>query len=73
MAQMVKNSSATYRSEFNPWVRKTPLEKGKATYSSILDWRIPWTEMPCSLQSMGPQRVGHDVFLKAVIAIISEK
>ena len=35
------------------------LEKGMATHSSILAWRIPWTEQPCGLQSMGSQRVGH--------------
>ena len=37
-----------------------PLEKGMATHSSILAWRILWTEEPGGLQSMGPQRVGHD-------------
>ena len=37
-----------------------PLEKGRATHSSILGWRIPWTEEPGGLQSMGPQRVRHD-------------
>ena len=37
-----------------------PLEKGMATYSNILPWRIPWTEGPGGLQSMGLQRVGHD-------------
>ena len=37
-----------------------PLEKGMATHSSILAWRIPWTEEPDGLQSMGSQRVGHD-------------
>ena len=37
-----------------------PLEKGMATYSSILPWRIPWTEEPGRLQSMGLQRVGCD-------------
>ena len=37
-----------------------PLEKGMATHSSILAWRIPWTEDPGGLQSMGLQRVGHD-------------
>ena len=37
-----------------------PLEKEIATYSSILAWRIPWTEAPGRLQSMGLQRVGHD-------------
>ena len=38
---------------------KDPLEKGKATSSSILAWRIPWTEEPGGLQSMRSQRVGH--------------
>ena len=37
-----------------------PLEKGMATHSSILSWRILWTEEPGGLQSMGSQRVGHD-------------
>ena len=36
------------------------LEKEMATHSSILAWKIPWTEKPGSLQSMGSQRVGHD-------------
>ena len=43
------------RPGFDPWVGKIPLEKGKATHSSILTWRIPWT-----VESMGLQRVGHD-------------
>ena len=46
------------------WLRflgwEDPLEKGMATHSSILAWRIPWTEEPGGLQSMGSQRVGHD-------------
>ena len=37
-----------------------PLEEGKTTYSSILAWRIPWTEEPVGLQSTGSQRVEHD-------------
>ena len=37
-----------------------PLEEGMATYSSILAWRIPWTEEPGGLQSIGSQRVRHD-------------
>ena len=37
-----------------------PLEKEMATHSSILAWKIPWTEEPGGLQSMGSQRVGHD-------------
>ena len=39
---------------------ESPLEKGMATHSSILAWRIPWTEEPDGLQSMGSQRVRHD-------------
>ena len=46
------------------WVRslgrKDPLEKEMATHSIILAWKIPWTEEPGRLQSMGSQRVGHD-------------
>ena len=37
-----------------------PLEKGMTTHSSILAWRLPWTEEPGGLQSTEPQRVGHD-------------
>ena len=37
-----------------------PMEKGMATHSSVLAWRIPWTEEPGGLQSMGSQRVGQD-------------
>ena len=59
-AQMVKDPSVIWET----WVRsldwKYPLEKGMATHSSILVWRIPWTEEPGRLQSMGLQRVGHD-------------
>ena len=40
--------------------QEDPLEKGMATYSSILSWRIPWTEEPGGLQSMGSQRVRRD-------------
>ena len=60
MAQMVKNPPAMWET----WVRslawEEPLEKGRATDSSILAWRIPWTEEPDWLQSMGSQRVRHD-------------
>ena len=40
--------------------REDPLEEGMATHSSILAWKISWTEVPGRLQSMGSQRVGHD-------------
>ena len=53
VAQLVKNSPAMQET----WVRslgwEDPLEKGMATHSSILAWRIPWTEEPGRLQSMG--------------------
>ena len=45
---------------FYPWVRKTSLEEGTATHSSILAWRIPWIEEPGGLQSIGLQRVRRD-------------
>ena len=51
------------------WVQslgwEDPLEKGMATNSSILAWRIPWTKEPGRLQSMGSQRVGHDWVTKS--------
>jgi len=40
--------------------QEDPLEEGMATHSSILAWKIPWTEKPGGLQSMGLQRVGRD-------------
>ena len=40
--------------------QKDPLEKEMATHSSTLAWKIPWTEEPGKLQSMGSQRVGHE-------------
>ena len=40
--------------------QEDPLEKGMATHSSIFAWRIPWTEEPGGLQSMGLQRIRHD-------------
>ena len=60
VAQMVKNLPAMQEA----WVRsldwEDPLEEGMATHSSILTWRIPWTEEPGGLQSMGLQRIGYD-------------
>ena len=43
-----------------PESREDPLEEGMATHSSILSWRIPWTEKPGRLEPIGLQRVGHD-------------
>ena len=60
MAQMVKNLPAMWETQVQSLGRDEPLEKGTATHSSILGWRIPWTEAPGGLQSMGSQRAGHD-------------
>ena len=60
LTQMVKNIPAMWET----WVRSLgwegPLEKEMATHSSVLAWRIPWTEEPGGLQPTGSQRVGHD-------------
>ena len=63
MAQWLKNPPAvqeTQEMRVLLWGREDPLEEGRATHSSILAWRIPWTEEPGGLQSMGSQRVRHD-------------
>ena len=60
MAQMVKNLPATQEIWVKPLGWEDLLEDGRATNSSILAWRIPWTEKPGGLQSMGLQRAGHD-------------
>ena len=57
---MVKNLPAMWETQVQSLGREDPLEKGTATCSSTLAWRIPWTEEPLGLQSMGSQRVGHD-------------
>ena len=57
---MVKNVPAMQETRVRSLGFENPLEKEMATHSSILCWRIPWTEEPGGLQSMGPQRVGHD-------------
>ena len=48
-----------------------PLEERMATHSSILAWRIPWTEEPGGLQSMGSQRVGHVLAIKPLPTIVA--
>ena len=55
MAQMVKNLPAMQETQFPLLGQEDPLEKGVATHSSVLVWRIPWTEEPGGLQSMGLQ------------------
>ena len=60
MAQMVQNLPAMWETRVQSLGQEDPLEKGMATHSSILAWRIPWTEEPGRLQSRGSQRVRHD-------------
>ena len=60
VAQMVKTPPAMQETRVRSLGQEDPLEKGRATHSSILAWRIPWTEEPGRLQSMASQRVGHD-------------
>ena len=57
---MVKYLPAIQETWIRSLGREDPLEKGKSTRSSILAWRIPWTEEPGGLQSMGSQRVRHE-------------
>ena len=60
MGQTVKNLPAMQDSWVRSLGREGPLEEEMATRSTILDWRIPRTEKPDGLQSMGSQRVGHN-------------
>ena len=57
---MVKNLPPRQESRGPSLGWEDPLEKGMATYSSILAWRLPWAEEPGGQQSMGSPRVGHD-------------
>ena len=60
MAQSVKRLPSMWEIQVQPLDQEDPLEEGMATHSGILAWRIPWTEEPGRLQSMGSQRVGRD-------------
>ena len=60
MAQTVKNPPAMQETRVQSLGQEDPLEKGIATHSSILAWRIPWKEEPGRLQSMVLQRAGHN-------------
>ena len=60
VAQMVKNLPMMQETQVWSLGLEDPLEKGIATHSNILAWKIPWTEEPGGLQSMGLKRVKHD-------------
>ena len=60
VAQIVKSPPAMQKTQICSLGWKDPLQKGMAIHSSILAWRVPWTEEPGRLQSMASHRVGHD-------------
>ena len=60
LTQMVKNLLVMKETQVQSLVREDHLERGVTTHSSILAWRIPWTEEPSKLQSLGSQRVWYD-------------
>ena len=60
VAQLVKNLPAMQKTHVQSVGQVDPLEEEMATHSSILAWKIPWTEEPGGLQSMGSQRVRHN-------------
>ena len=61
MAQRVKRLPAMQEAWVCSLGQEDPLEKEMATHSGTLAWKIPWTKKPVRLQSMGSQRVGHDL------------
>ena len=60
VAQMVKNLPAMWETWVQSLGQEDPLEEGMGIHSGILAWRIPWTEEPGGLLSIGSQRAGHD-------------
>ena len=67
VAQRVKCLPAMQETWLRSLGQEDPLEKEMATQSSILAWKIPWTEEPGRLQSMRSQRVGHDERLHSLL------
>ena len=61
LSQLVRNLPAMQETWVQSLGQEDPLEEGMATHSSVLAWRIPWTEEPGRLLSMGSQRVRHDL------------
>ena len=69
-AQMVKHLPTMQETRVQPLGQEDLLEKEMATHSSILAWKIPWTEEPGSLQSMGLQRVEHNRVVSLSLALL---
>ena len=76
-APMVKNLSAMQETWVLSLCWENPLEKAMATHFSIFSWRIPWTEEPGELQSIGPQIVGHNwvtsTFTFPILSLVHDK
>ena len=70
MAQTVKRLPAMQETQVQSLGWEDPLEKEMATHSSTLAWKIPWTEEPGGLQSMGSQRVGYDLATSLSLSFI---
>ena len=70
VAQLVKNLPAMQETWLWSLGQEDPLEKGMATHSSILAWRIPWRENPGGLQSVESQRLGHDWATNATLTFL---
>ena len=60
VSQMIENLPVIQETWVQSRGQEDPLKKGMATHTSVVAWRIPWTEEPGRLQSMGSKRVGHD-------------
>ena len=60
VAQVVKNLPARWKTGIQSLGQEDSMEKEMVTHFSILAWRVPWTEEPCGLQSMGLHRIRHD-------------
>ena len=71
VVQMVKNLLAIWETRIPSLGQEDPLEKGMGTHSHILIWRIPWTEEPGRLQSIGSQRVRHDWAINSLLFFFS--
>ena len=72
VAEMVKNPPAIWETWVQSLGWEDRLEKEMAIHSSIIAWKIPWTEEPGRLQSMGLQRVGHDWATSLLFKMIGE-
>ena len=64
VAQRVESQPVMWEAQVRSLNQEDPLEKEMVTHSSILTWKLPWTEEPGGLQSIGSQRVGHNLATK---------